>query len=155
MSAPLRRWLLALTCCASLLLSLMVVAILLTFSRAAWGQIVYTAILMLALTFITTVSPSRRVRIVLLSVTGTVVLAGIYVSDIPQLTYERHLFYERDLRSVTSNTRRDGEELLRLAGHLPLHLKVTTRPMAQADQALADVLEERMSGSTVVLADAR
>jgi alcohol dehydrogenase, propanol-preferring len=86
---------------------------------------------------------------------GTVALAGIYVSDIPQLSYERHLFYERDLRSVTSNTRRDGEELLRLAAHLPLRLKVTTRPMAEADQALVDVLEERASGSTVLLAAAR
>jgi propanol-preferring alcohol dehydrogenase len=83
---------------------------------------------------------------------GTVVLAGIYVSDIPQLMYDRHLFYERDLRSVTSNTRRDGEELLRLAANLPLRLTVRTRAMAQADQALADVLEERVSGSTVVLA---
>ena len=83
---------------------------------------------------------------------GTVALAGIYVSDIPQLTYERHLFYERDLRSVTSNTRRDGEEMLRLAAHLPLQLKVTTHPMAETDQALADVFEERASGSTVVLA---
>jgi propanol-preferring alcohol dehydrogenase len=86
---------------------------------------------------------------------GTVAVAGIYLSDIPQLSYERHLFYERDLRSVTSNTRRDGEELLRLAAHLPLHLTVTTRPMAQADQALVDVKEERVSGSTVVLAASR
>jgi propanol-preferring alcohol dehydrogenase len=86
---------------------------------------------------------------------GTVALAGIYVSDIPQLSYERHLFYERDLRSVTSNTRRDGEELLRLAAHLPLRLRVTTRPMAETDHALVDVMEERVSGSTVVLASAR
>src|SRR6476661_5735020 len=70
---------------------------------------------------------------------GTVAVAGIYVSEIPELTYERHLFYERDLRSVTSNTRRDGEELLRLAAHLPLRLKVTTRPMAETDRALADL----------------
>jgi propanol-preferring alcohol dehydrogenase len=83
---------------------------------------------------------------------GTVAVAGIYVSEIPELTYERHLFYERDLRSVTSNTRRDGEELLRLAAQLPLQLKVTTRPMAETDRALADLFEERASGSTVVLA---
>ncbi|WP_432889661.1 zinc-binding alcohol dehydrogenase family protein [Kribbella sp. CA-245084] len=42
---------------------------------------------------------------------GTVAVAGIYLSDVPVLNYERHLFHERDLRSVTSNTRRDGEEL--------------------------------------------
>ena len=51
-------------------------AILLSFSRAAWGQFVYTALLMLALTFVTTRSPSQRLRIVLLSVTGVVVHGG-------------------------------------------------------------------------------
>ena len=46
---------------------------------------------------------------------GTLAIAGIYLSDIPPLNYERHLFQERQLRSVTANTRADGEEFLRLA----------------------------------------
>jgi propanol-preferring alcohol dehydrogenase len=82
---------------------------------------------------------------------GTLAVAGIHLSDIPTLNYERHLFYERDLRSVTSNTRRDGEELLTLAAHLPLRLHVTTRPFSEVDQALRDVRDERVAGSTVVV----
>ena len=61
-----------------MLLGLLAPAILLSFSRAAWGQIVYTALLVLALTFLTTRSPSQRLRIVLLSVTGVVVLAAVH-----------------------------------------------------------------------------
>ena len=47
---------------------------------------------------------------------GTLAVAGIHLSDIPGLDYQRHLFRERTLTSVTSNTRADGEELLALAG---------------------------------------
>ena len=50
---------------------------------------------------------------------GTLALAGIYLTDIPTLNYERHLFHEKNLRSVTANTRRDGEELLRIAAEIP------------------------------------
>ena len=51
---------------------------------------------------------------------GTLAIAGIHLSDIPPLNYERHLFQERQLRSVTANTRADGEEFLRLAARLQL-----------------------------------
>ena len=44
---------------------------------------------------------------------GTLAVAGIHLTDIPGLQYQTHLFQERQLRSVTANTRRDGEELLR------------------------------------------
>jgi propanol-preferring alcohol dehydrogenase len=83
---------------------------------------------------------------------GTLAIAGIHLSDIPALDYEKHLFYERDLRSVTSNTRRDGEELLALAAHLPLRLRVSTRPFSEVDEALRDVRDERVGGSVVVVA---
>jgi propanol-preferring alcohol dehydrogenase len=81
---------------------------------------------------------------------GTLAVAGIHLSEVPSLDYERHLFYERDLRSVTANTRRDGEELLALAARLPLRLQVSTRPFAQLGEALLDVAEERVGGSIVV-----
>jgi propanol-preferring alcohol dehydrogenase len=81
---------------------------------------------------------------------GTVALAGIYVSDIPALDYDRDLFRERDLRSVTSNTRRDGEELLRLAGRLPLAVHLTTVPFGEVDQALSDLAHGKASGSLVM-----
>ena len=46
---------------------------------------------------------------------GIVAVAGIYLSPIPSLDYEKHLFYEKELRSVTANTRADGDEFLKLA----------------------------------------
>ena len=55
--------------------------------------------------------PSRR-----LDRGGTLAIAGIYLSDIPALNYERHLFQERQVRSVTSNTRDDAREFLAFAG---------------------------------------
>jgi alcohol dehydrogenase, propanol-preferring len=81
---------------------------------------------------------------------GTLALAGIHMSDVPSLDYERHLFYERDLRTVTSNTRRDGEELLRLAARLGVRVHATAYPFAETDRALADLAAGRLSGSAVV-----
>ncbi|MGW6276826.1 zinc-dependent alcohol dehydrogenase family protein [Kribbella sp. NPDC055071] len=82
---------------------------------------------------------------------GTVAVAGIYLSDVPGLNYERHLFHERDLRSVTSNTRRDGEELFRLVARLPVAAHTTVVPFGAIDQALADVAHGRASGSLVAV----
>ncbi len=82
---------------------------------------------------------------------GTVVLAGIHMSPVPEMTYGEHLFLERDLRSVTSNTRRDGAELLRLAARLGVRPEVTTYPLAAADDALADLACGAVSGSAVLL----
>jgi propanol-preferring alcohol dehydrogenase len=81
---------------------------------------------------------------------GTLAVAGIYLSDIPSLNYEEQLFQERRLRSVTANTRRDGEELLRLADRLSL--KVTTQPYAfeMADRALRDLAEDKVTGAAVL-----
>ncbi|MFF0269752.1 zinc-dependent alcohol dehydrogenase family protein [Kribbella sp. NPDC004536] len=84
---------------------------------------------------------------------GTVAVAGIYLSDVPVLNYERHLFHERDLRSVTSNTRRDGEELFRLIDRLPVVPHTTTVPFGAVDRALADVAHGRASGSLVAVLD--
>ena len=84
---------------------------------------------------------------------GTVAVAGIYLSDVPVLNYERHLFHERDLRSVTSNTRRDGEELFRLVARLPVRAHTTVVPFSKVDQALADVAHGRASGSLVAVLD--
>ena len=78
----------------AMLLGLLVPAILLSFSRAAWGQILYTAILMLALTFITTRSPSHRLRLVLLSVTGVVVLVG-FIGALLSIDVVAELFKQR------------------------------------------------------------
>lgn len=81
---------------------------------------------------------------------GTVSSAGIYMTQIPPLDYERHLFYERTLRSVTSNTRQDGEELMRLAERLLLVIHARTIALDEVDRGLADLAHGRGAGSVVV-----
>lgn len=80
---------------------------------------------------------------------GTVAVAGIHLSDIPALNYDRDLFHERDLRSVTANTRSDGEELFRLTSRLPIVAHTTVVPFGEIDRALADLAHGRASGSLV------
>lgn len=85
---------------------------------------------------------------------GTLAVAGIHLSDIPRLDYQRHLFHEKTLTSVTSNTRADGESLLRLAGRLGVRTTVTRYAFEGAADALADLAGDRVSGAAVlVLAD--
>ena len=82
---------------------------------------------------------------------GTVAIAGIHLSDIPALNYQDDLFQERQVRSVTANTRADGEEFLRLAERLKLKVTVTPYTLDQADLALADLAADRVSGAAVLL----
>lgn len=81
---------------------------------------------------------------------GTVALAGIYLTDIPTLDYQRHLFRERTLTSVTANTRADGEELLRLAVALHVRTHTVAYPFEEADRALADLRDGRFTGAAVL-----
>jgi propanol-preferring alcohol dehydrogenase len=84
---------------------------------------------------------------------GTLVIAGIHLSDIPSLNYERHLFQERSLRSVTSNTRQDGRDFLAHAAEHRLHVAVTPYPLDRADAALADLAADRVNGVAVLTAE--
>ena len=86
---------------------------------------------------------------------GTLAVAGIYLSDIPPLNYERHLFQERQLRSVTANTRADGEEFLQLAARLQLTVMTQPYPLDRADAALADLAHDRVNGAAVSAARRR
>ena len=81
---------------------------------------------------------------------GTLAVAGIHLSDVPVLDYQRHLFRERTLTSVTANTRADGEELLRLAAALGVRAHVTTYPFDDADQALRDLRDGAFAGVAVL-----
>jgi len=85
---------------------------------------------------------------------GTVAVAGIHLTDIPELTYQQHLFQERTLTSVTANTRSDGEELLAAASRLSLEVTTTPYPFEQADQALADLAHDKVHGAAVLVMDA-
>jgi propanol-preferring alcohol dehydrogenase len=82
---------------------------------------------------------------------GTLAVAGIYLSDIPSLQYQRHLFEERALRSVTANTRRDGEEFLAEAARIGLRVSAVPYPMARADAALRDLRDDRVNGAAVLV----
>ena len=81
---------------------------------------------------------------------GTLAIAGIHLSDIPSLNYSADLFQERTLRSVTANTRGDAEEFLRLAERLQLRVTVTPYPLDAADQALADLAADHITGAAVL-----
>ncbi|WP_134772820.1 zinc-dependent alcohol dehydrogenase family protein [Ornithinimicrobium flavum] len=82
---------------------------------------------------------------------GVGVVAGIHLTDVPPLGYERELFYEKQLRSVTANTRADGEELLRLATTLGLDPTITARPFDAAARTLADLAADAYEGAAVLV----
>jgi alcohol dehydrogenase, propanol-preferring len=82
---------------------------------------------------------------------GTLAIAGIYLTDIPSLEYQRHLFSERNLRSVTANTRQDAAEFLTLAQRLRIRVTTTPYRFSQADTALADLAGDRVHGAAVLL----
>jgi propanol-preferring alcohol dehydrogenase len=81
---------------------------------------------------------------------GTLSLAGIYLTPIPPLDYERHVFYERDIHSVTCNTREDGRELLAEAAAIPIRPHTTVYPLADANRALQDLKHDRIDGTGVL-----
>ena len=81
---------------------------------------------------------------------GTLSLAGIHMSDIPQMQYGKHLFYERDICSVTANTRQDGREFLAEAAEIPIRTHVVTCPLEEANEALQDLKADRIRGSAVL-----
>jgi alcohol dehydrogenase, propanol-preferring len=84
---------------------------------------------------------------------GTLALAGIYMTAVPPLDYERDLFYERNIRSVTANTRADGEELLAEAARIPIRPATTTFPLEEANRALALLKHGGFAGAGVLLTD--
>jgi propanol-preferring alcohol dehydrogenase len=82
---------------------------------------------------------------------GTLSIAGIHLSDVPSLNYQRHLFQERQMRSVTSNTRADARAFLDFAGRHRIQVTTPEYPLAQADRALGDLAAGRIAGAAVLL----
>ncbi len=82
---------------------------------------------------------------------GILSVAGIHLSDVPTLVYERELFYEKEIRSVTANTRADGEEFLRLAAALGVRPHVRTHPLGEAQKVLVDLAADAYSGAAVLV----
>ncbi len=81
---------------------------------------------------------------------GTLAVAGIHLSDIPALNYQRHLFQERQLRSVTSNTRADAHDFLEFASRHRISVTTPEYPLTAADRALTDLAEGRIAGAAVL-----
>jgi propanol-preferring alcohol dehydrogenase len=81
---------------------------------------------------------------------ATLAIAGIHLSDVPPLSYQKHLFQERCLQSVTANTRQDGRELLELAARIPIETRVTPYPLEAANEALVDLKHDRVRGAAVL-----
>jgi alcohol dehydrogenase, propanol-preferring len=82
---------------------------------------------------------------------GTLAIAGIYLSDIPVLNYQEHLFEERALQSVTANTRKDGEAFLHLAAQIPVQVSTQAYDLEQANEALADLAHDEVNGAAVLV----
>ena len=81
---------------------------------------------------------------------GILAVAGIYLSPIAALDYERHLFYERELRSVTANTRAEGEEFLKIAGEIPVRTHTLGMSLAEANRALSMLKHDELKGAAVL-----
>jgi len=81
---------------------------------------------------------------------GTVAIAGIHLSDIPPLNYTTHLFQERRVRSVTANTREDGQAFLDIAARIGIRVETTPYPLDDAPRALADLARDRLVGAAVL-----
>ncbi|MFE2971509.1 zinc-binding alcohol dehydrogenase family protein [Streptomyces sp. NPDC059340] len=84
---------------------------------------------------------------------GILSVAGIHLSDTPPLHYESDLFYEKELRSVTSNTRRDGQDFLALAARHGVRATTHAYPLSEAQQALRDLKAGRFDGAAVLVND--
>ncbi len=80
---------------------------------------------------------------------GTVALGGIHMSPIPPIDYQL-LYHERVIRSVANNTRRDGEDFLRIAAEIPIHTEVREFPLAEANDALSALKTDAIRGAAVL-----
>lgn len=85
---------------------------------------------------------------------GTVISAGIHMSDIPSFSYDI-LWGERSIHSVANLSRNDGEQFLRLAPEIPVETTVQTYPLKDANKALDDLREGNFDGSAVLVMDNR
>lgn len=84
---------------------------------------------------------------------GTLALAGVTMTPIPELDYDELLYWERGIRSVANFTRRDAEELLQAAAEIPIQTTVETFPLERANEALVALKRSEIDGSGVLTID--
>jgi len=81
---------------------------------------------------------------------GILAIAGIYLTAVPELNYEKHLFYEREIRSVTANTRADAQEFLKIAGEVPVRTHTIAFGLSEANVALKMLKHDEIKGAGVL-----
>jgi propanol-preferring alcohol dehydrogenase len=81
---------------------------------------------------------------------GTVALAGIYMTPIPEMDYVKYLYHERTLRSVANATRQDGEELLQIAAEIPIRTTTQAFRLEEANKALRFLKEGKINGAAIL-----
>ena len=81
---------------------------------------------------------------------GTVALAGIYMTPIPEIEYEQSLYGEKTLRSVTASTRQDGNDLLALAAEIPIRTRTTVYELERANEVLVELKAGKIDGAAVL-----
>jgi len=81
---------------------------------------------------------------------GTLALAGIYMTPVPQMDYMKYIYQERTLRSVANATRKDGEEFLQLASEIPIKTKTVSFPLEEANVALQLLKQSKIDGAGVL-----
>ena len=81
---------------------------------------------------------------------GTHALAGIYMTPIPEMDYNRYLYHEKILRSVANATRQDGEELLKIAAEIPIRTTTTSFSLEEANKALDLLKHSKFDGAAVL-----
>jgi len=84
---------------------------------------------------------------------GTLALAGVTMTPIPELNYDQLLYWERTVRSVANFTRQDAQELLQAAGEIPIRTTVQTFPLQQANEALLALKRSEIDGTGVLVVE--
>ncbi len=82
---------------------------------------------------------------------GVVAINAIHLDRIPEFDYDKLLWGERQMRSVTNMTRTDARDFLQLAGEIKLRPKVTSFSLDQANEALAAVKNDAINGAAVIV----
>lgn len=81
---------------------------------------------------------------------GTVASAGIHMSPIPEMDYDQYLYHERKMVSVANATRKDGQDLLRIAAEIPVRTTVQTFPLEAANEVLKLLKAGKVNGAAVL-----
>ena len=81
---------------------------------------------------------------------GTVALAGIYMTPIPEMDYVKYLYHERTIRSVANATRQDGEESLQIAAEIPIRTTTQLFPLEEANKVLQLLKAGKINGAAIL-----